>query len=774
MRTFKYGMHCALYASIGFSIVTMTSKASAAGTAILNQDSFLRGIDEPQWYKDNIPFLDIPDSAIQQTYYYRWSVYKRHIRYLDSANGYVVSEFMQTPSWSFAFGELNASAGHHIYEGRWLKNGRYLDDYQRFWLYGPGRTPTTGFDTGGINAAHQFSFWAADSYYNRYLVNMDKTYITGLLPELIRQYDEWNRNFDVGRGLYWQVPVWDAMEYTISSYQTNDPYHGGAGFRPSINAYQWADAKAISAVATLAGDSSIAADFNNRAASLKSNMQSQLWDPSRKFFFHMMHNNAAQDYPFPEGTLLDGREQIGFTPWAFNMPDSEYSVAWQQLMDPQGFYAPYGPLTAERRHRLFMYDSSNCCRWNGPSWPYSTSHTLMALANLLNNYTQSYVTKDNYFTLLRNYALSHYKNGQSYVAEAHHPDNDIWIYDSVNNSEHYNHSTFNDLVITGLIGLRPRADNIFEINPLVPSGWNYFALENVLYHGHLMTILWDRDGTHYGRGAGLRIFQDGEQIASSATLGHLQVPMDSPLEPKKSQLLHNLAATQSRSGYPSPIASYTNPHDNGWEAIDGNIWYEDIPDSRWTSYSSPNSKDWFGVDFGGPRAINEVRLYFYDDGGGVKAPTEYNVQYWDGSSWIDAPGQVKNSAIPRGRDLNIVRFAFVVTDRVRVIFTHALGSTSGVTEFEVWTNTQSPDNGVVFFQDAEYGGNASGIKGIGDYPVLPNDIPNDWMSSLKIPAGWTVEAYADGNFGGEVCTFTSSTTYVGSGCNDVISSFKIR
>jgi hypothetical protein len=32
----------------------------------------------------------------------------------------------------------------------------------------------------------------------------------------------------------------------------------------------------------------------------------------------------------------------------------------------------------------------------------------------------------------------------------------------------YNHSTYCDLVISGLVGLRPRADDIVEVNPLVP------------------------------------------------------------------------------------------------------------------------------------------------------------------------------------------------------------------------------------------------------------------------------------------------------------------
>ena len=82
--------------------------------------------------------------------------------------------------------------------------------------------------------------------------------------------------------------------------------------------------------------------------------------------------------------------------------------------------------------------------------------------------------------------------------------------------------------------------------------------------------------------------------------------------------------------------------------------------------------------------------------------------------------------------------------------------------------------GVTFFQDINFGGSFSAPKGKGDYATLPADVPNDWVSSLKIPAGWVVDAYPDGNFGGTPCTFTSDTASVGSSCNDSLSSFRIR
>jgi len=82
--------------------------------------------------------------------------------------------------------------------------------------------------------------------------------------------------------------------------------------------------------------------------------------------------------------------------------------------------------------------------------------------------------------------------------------------------------------------------------------------------------------------------------------------------------------------------------------------------------------------------------------------------------------------------------------------------------------------GVRFYQDANYGGASSGLKAKGSYGVLPSDVPNDWMSSLRVPAGWIVDAYEHGNFGGAVCTFTADTGWVGTACNDKMSSFRIR
>ena len=199
------------------------------------------------------------------------------------------------------------------------------------------------------------------------------------------------------------------------------------------------------------------------------------------------------------------------------------AAAWKQLGDAQGFNANFGPTTLERRNPYYLRPFQHGCLWNGPSWPYSTSVTLAALANLLNDYAQSVVTRDDYAALLRKYAATqHDPDGKPMVREDHHPDENRWLAQGPN----YNHSRYCDLIITGLVGLRPRAGNVLTVNPLVPAAWDYFCLEDVKYHGRSVTILYDRTGAKYGRGKGLRVFVDGRQSGAAATVSKLTIAID--------------------------------------------------------------------------------------------------------------------------------------------------------------------------------------------------------------------------------------------------------
>jgi len=118
------------------------------------------------------------------------------------------------------------------------------------------------------------------------------------------------------------------------------------------------------------------------------------------------------------------------------------------------------------------------------------------------------------------------KRGQPYLGEYQDEKNGEWLKGDNPRSSYYNHSTFCDLVISDLIGLKPRADNVVEVYPLIPQGqWKWFCLDNVLYHGQNISILWDADGSRYGKGKGLHVYANGKEIAKSADLKHIKAKL---------------------------------------------------------------------------------------------------------------------------------------------------------------------------------------------------------------------------------------------------------
>jgi hypothetical protein len=650
---------------------------------LLNAQSFWDNRDW-DWYKANIPFFECPDPDITTTYYYRWELVTKHLTYGSPQGGYSFTEFIDRPFWSGAYGAISCPAGHQLYEIRWLRDPRYARDYSRYWFRTPGAQP------------RNYSCWLADAIWAVHRVHPDDAFIKDLLPDMVKNYEAWGKkHYSQEAGLFWQTGHDDGMEYNINSRQTKDLVRGAPGYRPTLNSYMYADAVAIARAAELAGDAEAAKRFKAKAAGIKENMQKKLWDPKRGFFLHMAKRDETADgQTVKAGSLIyqtgkhagneHGREEIGYVPWQFNLPDPGYESAWKYLMDADYFYSDYGPTTVERGDPLF-YLSKTCCWWSGQSWPYATTQTLAAMANLLNNYRQSVVTKHDYIKLLKTYTRTQRKDGHPYIAEAAHPETGSWEgHDSYNHSEHYFHSGYNDLIITGLVGMRPRDDDQLEINPLAPQEWDYFALDDVNYRGRQLTILWDRDGKRYGRGKGLRILANGKEIGNAEKLSKVVVSLPVRGMNVKQKPAMNFAVNNEGRYYPNASASFANPRTPVQSVTDGNYWYHRDPPNRWTCEESPNESDWCAVEFGMKRRIHTVKLYVLDDGKGVTAPDRIDLEAWIGKTWQAIRGQKRAPEMPTGHRANTITFPELETDKVRAVFTHAALGKTGLTEFEVW------------------------------------------------------------------------------------------
>jgi hypothetical protein len=523
-----------------------TPVAHFSNSLILHQEAFRHYIDsfnaeDRELYRQyipndsswaflsrNIPLFNCPDKQLEQTYYFRWWTYRKHIR--KTPEGFVILEFLPDVDWAKKYNTINCAAALHVYEGRWLHEQQFLDDYSTFWYKGGG-------DRSG------YSWWMSDAIWNRALVTGNFDLPESLEEYLVEAYQQWEKDRQDSTGLYWQVDDGDGMEESICGKEGQNH----EGYRATINSYMYADAEAISKIAGLKGQNEVRDLFQSKAALIKEHLLKDLWDPSAGFFKVIPRGNAAGPGQTPRRLPFCGtRELHGYTPWLFSIPPEDYASAWRFLMDPHFFYAPYGPTTAEQGAPGFQISyKGHECQWNGPSWPFATSVTLTALANQLHSEAQPYVTREDYFKLLKIYARSQQrklKDGKvvPWIDENLNPFTGDWIARSrlstwenghwsaekggEERGKDYNHSTFCDLIITGLAGLRPEAGDHFVVDPLLPAGrWEYFCLDNVLYHGHLLTILYDRTGQHYHHGKGLAVYIDGKKAAFSPNLSKLDV-----------------------------------------------------------------------------------------------------------------------------------------------------------------------------------------------------------------------------------------------------------
>jgi hypothetical protein len=622
--------------------------------------------EDAQWYLDNIPFFECSDKLMEQVYYYRWKLYKAHIRHVGD-NSYVITEFINHVPWDRdPYCTINAASMHHIYEGRWLRDDRYMDGYINY-LY----------EGGGNNRRYSESI--ADAAYARYLVNADSVFIVKQLDSMQQMYTEWSDHFDSTKNLYYIPAMPDATEYTIASIDASggkDGFDDGEAYRPTINSYMYGNAIAIARIAAMKGDVEMSKEYLQKAASVKTNVEHNLWNDSLQHFTDRfkVNNQFVRYWDF-----IRGRELAGLIPWYFNLPadDQTYNAAWKHITDTAQLLGKFGLRTNEPSYQYYFkqfvfFQGQRGSQWNGPSWPYQTSQAITAMANFLNNYNQKIVTASDYLKILRLYTQQHYlPDGKINLVENYDPNLGgpiVYYYWS----NHYNHSSYNNLIITGLCGLRPSASDTLMINPLIDNSIQYFCLDEVLYHGHKLTVVYDRDGTRYKMGKGLAALVDGKKTGLFKIGDKQAIIVGSPIITYSSQQPVDFALNISHKGYPAPFASInTNPDTSLYQAIDGRTWYFPEITNRWTTLGSTAKTDWFSIDFGQPREISSIKIYPVADDKTFAAPGSFAIEIQKDDKWIPVAIKRQQPANPTGNTENSLVFDKIITSRVRINFAHA-------------------------------------------------------------------------------------------------------
>ena len=480
--------------------------------------------DVEEFLLEEIPRFACPDKDIERTYYFRWWTYRKHLR-RSADGGWRVTEFLPKVSWSGADNTIVCPAGHHFREGRWLRHPQFLEDNARFWLASPAATHRWGYSSWLFTGVCQFAETNG----------LDNLPIE-LLDDAVRYFRRWEEGFDVslwpaegrgrmggdGAGGFLSADDREGTEFSL----------GGSGWKPLMNSAMWSEANCIAAVARRAGRTGLADEFETKADGVLRTLMEKCWNKDTGFF-------STRSY---DGALNPVRELHGYAPWYFGVsvgvqPD------WAQLSDPQGFAATYGLTFPERRATGFQIShEGHECKWNGPSWPFATSVALTALANDLHAHPSAEGRRAFDF-LMWQYAAQQKRTRdrddgwtvQPWIDENCHPDKPEWLSREIilanpemrarfpkERGKDYNHSTFCDLVISGLVGIVPDGTRGFAVDPLCDPSWDWFTLSRLDYRGHDVEVSWRRGRT------GLTVTLDGREVAHSPDLARLYIPLDPP------------------------------------------------------------------------------------------------------------------------------------------------------------------------------------------------------------------------------------------------------
>lgn len=441
------------------------------------------------WMEKNIPLFECPDKQIEQLFYYRWWTLRKHI--IKTPDGYGMTEFLVKRKYADQYNLISCALGHHLMETRWLRDRQYIDGIVNVWLRG-NHDPALGGDSihgGPMARICQYSSYLPYAMWQLVMVHGDTAWFDGYRPDLMSHLAYWEQERSYGGGMFWQADVKDGMEEQIS---------GGRKVknrRPTINAYMAANYEVMGQ--------------NEKANRLKTFIDQELWDKGLQFYGTLTEQDS----------IAQVREQIGYLPWYFCLPEDDstrYKAAWMQLLDTKGFDAPAGMTTAERRHPLFRksWKGRPTCEWDGAVWPFATSQTLTALVNIEHQYPKlsAALPEDLFWYHFKKYSESMFQHGRPYIGEYLDEQTGYWLWGDNERSRYYNHSTYGDLVITGLCGFDPKTfdGTAASLKPLTPKTWKYWCIDGIRYHGDTLTIIYDEDGSHYHQGKGLMVVKREE------------------------------------------------------------------------------------------------------------------------------------------------------------------------------------------------------------------------------------------------------------------------
>ena len=374
---------------------------------------------------------------------------------------------------------------------------------------------------------HSYSNFMGWASYQYYLVHRDAEAARRMLPSLKKQIigeskvygnpsDSLLIEYNHKRtGKEYQPSYWYFHDYPddCMNPDTYTPLK-----RVDRSVYHYLNCLGVASLCELLGDDD-ASRFREWAEKIRKDIMEKMWDEKEQFFFDLHPETDEKAYV---------KNIVGFYPFWAQMDEDSKQGALSHLFDERAFNTacPFPSVsvdcpiyTAEGGWKGTFIKGRNGCVWNGPTWPYTNSIVLDALANVSKRRQHKYDAAFGKF--LREYAWLHYAGRdlqKPYLVEHYNSQTGEAISDDVD----YNHSYFIDLVMRHVVGIQIEKDRLV-LDP-VDIGLTYFEVHNVRIAGLSISVTYSKPGaSDRPTKEGYRLYINGKEAAKSSALKRMEV-----------------------------------------------------------------------------------------------------------------------------------------------------------------------------------------------------------------------------------------------------------
>lgn len=482
-----------------------------------------------RWFVDNVPYFDASEPGFKKMWLYRWWVVRFNMNQFDAPD----------------------LRGHSFYEGKLgfdnvisfavpiqMKELSYLRDpalgleqvlnsYRNLAPNGAVVDPP-----GSPYWRETYSHWIASALAEYHYVHpIPPATLRSLLPAMAGDVRAWMTAYDPdGDGLPQHLKPrvtgydLDILSFWYFSGLRYDPYANLVDLeRVDFASFVFANAAAVADLARELGETALAEEFAALAERIRKAVLTQLWDEKTQFFYPQ---RAEDDVHIPV------RELHGFFPFTTLLAPNEkrYTAALGKFIDENEFWARFPPvITSLAHYREWTWDMDGLTRNIAPHPITMGARTLI---QAIKHYPDGPIEPRHFMEQMRRYNDLVYPGVNPYDPHwrpnAHEyfskwEPNQMSPRPKPSDISHDFHSAYCYLVVEGAIGLTPRADDKIEIQPAALE-WDYFLLDRLRYHGHDLSIVWDRPNgsTQYASfPEGFSLYIDGELAFTRPELGHV-------------------------------------------------------------------------------------------------------------------------------------------------------------------------------------------------------------------------------------------------------------